>query len=499
MLLARARQSKSINQRPSPLNLLPHPRAAVSSLSSLRTNRSNQAMQQLLLSGLLQPKLAVAGPDTPQEREADRFANGITQQIPSSSNTTSPLVDARDGAANSAETKSQRAPRTSSSVAQTPPIVERALGSAGNTLDSGTRSFFEAHFGHDFSGVRVHTGDGAVASARSIDAHAYTLGSHIVFDAGLYSPQSFAGRRLLAHELTHVVQQSTSPPGTGAVIQRDPADKKNDKPIEIPDKPDEEKLWTQRVNAAVRKEFELKDPGLSSTNVTFLDEKQFAARYPIDNLRKELIYVFWAEGDDLSTEVGRIWQSMTGHQFLGSGFPPNPRTSMGEVEAIVDKGIKDKKFWHHHLTDPYKELTPREVLASAYSGVTKMTGPKTSSINIEHFAFVSTLVHEACHFFATKAYLDAVGNRKDRDKLIGGAFVRKILIEGLAEYFAREVMDKNVSTLGHKFELYQPEYLQAVQLAQAVGEQSLRDAYFKGDPSEIKNLMKAVDSLKKKP
>jgi hypothetical protein len=65
---------------------------------------------------------------------------------------------------------------------------------------------FEARFGHDFSGVRLHTGTSADRMAGSVDAVAYTVGRHIVFEHGAYDPHSSTGRRLLAHELAHVVQ-----------------------------------------------------------------------------------------------------------------------------------------------------------------------------------------------------------------------------------------------------------------------------------------------------
>jgi flagellar motor protein MotB len=85
--------------------------------------------------------------------------------------------------------------------------VEQVVGASGQPLDSGTRGFMESRFGHDFGGVRVHTDTAAAASARDVNSLAYTLGSHIVFDHGAYVPTTDSGRRLLAHELTHVVQQ----------------------------------------------------------------------------------------------------------------------------------------------------------------------------------------------------------------------------------------------------------------------------------------------------
>jgi hypothetical protein len=97
-------------------------------------------------------------------------------------------------------------------VAEAPPIVQAVIDSPGQPLDAATRSFMEHHLGHDFTGVRVHTGARAAASAQAVQAYAYTVGPHIVFDAGQYAPATPAGRRLLAHELTHVVQQSAAPP-----------------------------------------------------------------------------------------------------------------------------------------------------------------------------------------------------------------------------------------------------------------------------------------------
>ncbi|HSJ52980.1 MAG TPA: DUF4157 domain-containing protein [Anaerolineae bacterium] len=88
-----------------------------------------------------------------------------------------------------------------------PPIVDEALALPGQPLDPGTRRLMEPRFGHGFGSVRVHTGPLAERSAESVAARAYTVGSHIVFGAGRYAPASRDGQRLLAHELTHVVQQ----------------------------------------------------------------------------------------------------------------------------------------------------------------------------------------------------------------------------------------------------------------------------------------------------
>lgn len=88
-----------------------------------------------------------------------------------------------------------------------PPIVPEVLRSSGQPLDATSRAFFEPRFGHDFSRVRVHTDARAAESASAVDALAYTVGADIVFGTGHYAPTTAKGQRLLAHELTHVVQQ----------------------------------------------------------------------------------------------------------------------------------------------------------------------------------------------------------------------------------------------------------------------------------------------------
>lgn len=91
---------------------------------------------------------------------------------------------------------------------EAPPIVYDALRSPGQLLDPDTRASMESRFGHDFSRVRVHIDAQADESAQAINALAYTVGRDIVFAAGQYAPETTKGRRLLAHELAHVMQQN---------------------------------------------------------------------------------------------------------------------------------------------------------------------------------------------------------------------------------------------------------------------------------------------------
>jgi outer membrane protein OmpA-like peptidoglycan-associated protein len=95
--------------------------------------------------------------------------------------------------------------------------VHNVINSSGQPLDTGTRVFMEPRFGHDFSNVRVHTDTQAAESARSVNALAYTVGRDVVFDQGKYQPETMTGKGLLAHELTHVVQQEAiATPGSAS-------------------------------------------------------------------------------------------------------------------------------------------------------------------------------------------------------------------------------------------------------------------------------------------
>jgi hypothetical protein len=113
-----------------------------------------------------------------------------------------------------------------------PAAVTGVLGSSGRPLDPSARHLFEARFGHDFGDVRIHADAAAAASARALRAHAYTSGRDIVFAAGRYDASSASGQRLLAHELTHVVQQRSGLAAVGFRVADAPAEREADRNAE---------------------------------------------------------------------------------------------------------------------------------------------------------------------------------------------------------------------------------------------------------------------------
>lgn len=145
----------------------------------------------------VQAKLAVNRPGDEYEQEADRAIEEIV------------------GAQQSAQLHRSATSRVE--PIDVPPIVHEVLRSPGQPLDVTTRILLESRFGHDFNQVRVHTDATAADSARAVQALAYTVGRDVVFGAEQYAPATGAGLELLAHELTHILQQSGSLGGNASL------------------------------------------------------------------------------------------------------------------------------------------------------------------------------------------------------------------------------------------------------------------------------------------
>jgi hypothetical protein len=178
----------------------------------------NQAMLRLLQSGAIQARLRVSQPGDADEREADRVAESVVSSPPQPAIHRKWKCEAGGASCPACEEEEVEQAKGIHRKANTSSNGDHSVESdvlpsigPGQPLDTSTRNFMESRFGRDFADVRVHTGDQAAQSARSIQARAYTLNRDVVFDSGAYAPRSQEGKKLLAHELTHVVQQGNSP------------------------------------------------------------------------------------------------------------------------------------------------------------------------------------------------------------------------------------------------------------------------------------------------
>jgi hypothetical protein len=158
----------------------------------------------------VQAKLTVGEPGDIYEQEADRTADQVMA---------APAQSLISGAPPRIQRVAGPAPAQSDAA---PASVDRALASTGKPLEPELRQDMEQRFGRDFFHVRVHADTAAAQSARDVNAKAYTVGNDLVFGAGWFAPETHEGRRLLAHELTHVVQQGASSEESASAVEPAP-------------------------------------------------------------------------------------------------------------------------------------------------------------------------------------------------------------------------------------------------------------------------------------
>jgi len=377
----------------------------------------NQAMQRLLRSGAIQTKLAVGQPGDPYEQEADRVADQVLRMpepaapegVTAPASGEEPLIQRmcteceveEEATTLQAKAAPGRTPDAGSAV------QAHALQGGGQPLPHSVRNFFEPRFDHDFSQVRIHADTRSAESAKMMNARAYTLGRDIVFGSGQYGPMTAEGQRLLAHELTHVMQQGGK---TTDVIQ--PWFTRNRLPYDY-----EFAGQGRRVNAGLAHEditeHTLRNPDFAarfyfgtggrdrlvnrSGHLDVLKEEkreQMRAgriteeefhRWEVYNHgftreageRQKRFYVDWAatlaneEGDlgEALNKVGdalHVAQDMNAHLFIPPGCSP---WTNGCSEAQDDPGINPRGFGHAFvdtwivLETFYRRLTPRSQAA----------------------------------------------------------------------------------------------------------------------------------------
>jgi hypothetical protein len=229
---AKARESALQNsaQRPRARQFTNTASTPVEQVLFLQRTAGNQAVQRLFNSGTVQAKPKVGQPGDMYEQEADRLAEKVMRmpepkvQQEKKGEAKEPEELIQTGALTElvtpfarrhAETEQEsiqpkQLPGPSSGATSALESHLHLLKNGGQPLSETERAFFEPRFGYDFSQVRVHTDKQAAETARNLNAQAYTAGRDVVFGAGKYAPETTEGKRLLAHELAHVVQQNST-------------------------------------------------------------------------------------------------------------------------------------------------------------------------------------------------------------------------------------------------------------------------------------------------
>ena len=205
----------------------------VQSLLRLQQQYGNRFVQRVIAQHAIQTKLLVGQPGDIYEQEADKVAEQVMHmpethlqrqvepeeeeeliQTKPIAGQITPLVQRQIEEEEEEEEEEKEILQTKAHTGQTPKVAPdleshiHALKGGGQPLPQSVRAFFEPRFGHDFSNVRVHTDNKESETARALNAQAFTVGRDIVFRTGQYATETTAGKQLLAHELTHVVQQN---------------------------------------------------------------------------------------------------------------------------------------------------------------------------------------------------------------------------------------------------------------------------------------------------
>jgi hypothetical protein len=197
-------------------------------------DQTSRSQASYPLPGIIQPKLSVGAVNNPLEHEADCVADQVMRMPAAEASlslTAAPPQVSRKCAACEEEAQPLQPEMLEPSAVPSrgePGVVQNVLRTPDQPLDPESRAFFEPRFGWDFSKVRIHADSDAARGAQAIQARAYTLGRDIVFGAGEYTPATKEGRRLIAHELAHVVQQEggfATDHASGTTIRRQPLTK----------------------------------------------------------------------------------------------------------------------------------------------------------------------------------------------------------------------------------------------------------------------------------
>lgn len=278
-------------------------------------------------------KLTINRPGDIYEQEADRVAEQV-MHMPESSVLSVMGENNLIGLLAANENGSLKTERNDIKQKEQPTLANKSSLPNGQPLDSGIRDFMEQRFYHDFSGVRVHANTEAAESALSVNALAYTVGQDIVFGTGQYQPGTFEGKKLLAHELTHVLQQRSE--------RVEPSLQRQDIPLELQ----------------------------TSVDLTILSDEELRERYDLITATLALFTETTTETNLLEQEAGNVGIELGRREALAEGrtfseesivrmrdyFKQNAKkTTPDSCIVCLNKGVKLL------LNNPNQKTTPESI------------------------------------------------------------------------------------------------------------------------------------------
>jgi hypothetical protein len=295
----------------------------------------------------IQAKLAVGAPNDKYEQEADAMADKVVQRLAKGADSNTPSANSFSASPSVSAFKSgdglqlkcadcekENIQRKANGESEASASIESRLSASkggGNPLPNETRNQMESAMGADFSGVRVHTGSEAVQMSQDLNAHAFTHGSDVYFNSGKYNPSNTEGSRLLAHELTHTVQQGAS---SSDAVQ------KQDAPQQAAPQMTAEDYQTQfEADAAEYFERNIRNELRIQASVVGISIGQRAARAGATQVQE----VCAPYASDLETDtnvLNTIFVLSGGGASVGEGFTQGYRANTGMAAAAPNVGSR---------------------------------------------------------------------------------------------------------------------------------------------------------------
>jgi hypothetical protein len=314
-------------------------------LGLMHTNMNNESVGKKA-KPFFQAKLSINRPNDVYEQEADAMAdkvmhindNHVHQQT-----FFSPAITAVQRKCQHCEEEEKKLHRKETNNNETTADAStenyiNSLNGKGRSLTPDERSFFEPRMGYDFSNVKLHTNSEANQSAKSINALAYTHSNHIVFGTNQYQPNTEVGQRLMAHELTHVVQQNNN-------IKRKVIQRVSDANVESGTGVDVGiSNGTMTQDAIMGQSFDVTCGGLQNYSARFRFAKAYKGTYP-----------YRAGGRDVKGVYIKIEMSITDNRYCGRCTPMRAlqvirntrKNSSGNLETAdpVDATRRTRSGW----------------------------------------------------------------------------------------------------------------------------------------------------------
>jgi len=372
------------------------------------------------------------------------------------------------------ELKIHRKSQLSTGLAASNETANEINTSIGRPLDESIKSFMGPRFGYNFSDVQIHDDSQANQLTDSVNARAFTVGNNIFLGRN----ESTSDKELMAHELTHVIQQGNTKSAqfisrSDVSIQRQ--NKPSQKTTTFYDKTNSADL-IKKIDKTIRKKYGIKTTS-PVNKIKIMDEKDFQKSFGKKNLGQLLFELFRYDTSTLADDVSLIKRQ--------NGF--TNMTSDKRIRKFVKSFLKDN-YLDFYIGTKLVRVTPRELVSQTIAGHTTMEkNPYQRKIYLRAPFRLRTIIHEIMHFYAHPNFLKFIASLPNEGGLKIGKGIQHNLKEGLAEVFTAFILYENSDKYG-KFvnEFYADEFYEVARLVNPLGWYRMEKAYFHGDKEFLK-------------